>query len=382
MRLARTVLEGKYNWGEEKEITEHIKTCLLCKACVTNCPSSVATDEIVMEARKEINYAAGLNLFHKLVYRGLLSDQKRLKAAGSLARFYDNSGTRWLVKNSGLLNSVKKLKHMENILPMGLKSTLRSRLPRIMIEVKKPKLRVGYFAGCATNTFFGDIGEAAVLYLQKHGCEVEVPPIQCCGGPHQSAGDFEEAQRLARENIHTFLEKDYDFIISDCATCTGTLKEYEKIFANDENMQHKAKQFSDLVMDLNAFVVKNELIGKSAGDINKKVTYHDPCHAIRGMGVKDEPREILSGISGLDFVEMKEADVCCGGAGSYCFVHQEVSSGILEAKIENFIQTGADILATSCPACTMQLYSGLRKSGVAAQIKHPIQLLAESEGLL
>lgn len=382
VRLARLISEGKYKWGEEDEITEHIKTCLLCRACVVNCPSSVITDEIMMKAREEINFAKGFNLFHKLLYRGFLSHQERLKVAGTLARFYDRSGARWIVRNSGVLNTFRKLKNMENILPMGLKLPLRSQLPEILKQVNKPKFRIGYFAGCATNTFFSDIGKAALLYLQHRGCQVEVPEIQCCGGPHKSAGDMEEAKRLAKENIVTFLKGDYDYIISDCATCGSTLKEYEELFKNDPQMKEKAQQFSEKILDLNKFIADYLPPDEDLKALDKKVTYHDPCHLVRGLEVTAEPRELLKRIPGVEFREMREADWCCGGAGSYCFTQQEMSAKILEGKIDNFIETGAEILATSCPACTMQLSAGLRKKSVKAKVKHPVQLLAESVGLV
>jgi glycolate oxidase iron-sulfur subunit len=113
IRLARLVCEGNYKWGSEPEIEEHIKSCLLCKACVVNCPSSVKTDAIMMEAREKINAAKGFSTFHKIAYRGVFSNQKRFKTVTGLARFYQNSGARWLVQGSGILGVAKKLKRME-----------------------------------------------------------------------------------------------------------------------------------------------------------------------------------------------------------------------------------------------------------------------------
>ena len=382
VRLARLISEGKYDWGEEDEITEHIKTCLLCRACVVNCPSAVITDKIMIKAREEINYAKGFSLFHKLLYRGFLSHQERLKIAGSLARFYDRSGARWLVRNSGVLSALRKVKNMENILPLGLEPPLRSQLSKILQQVERPKFKIGYFAGCATNMFFSQIGKAAILYLQHRGCRVEVPEIKCCGGPHQSAGDIREAKKLAQENIETFRKGDFDYIVSDCATCGSTLKEYGELFKNDLEMKDRAQQFSEKILDLNKFVADFLPWAEDLKVVKKKITYHDPCHLVRGLEVTEEPRALLRSIPGVQFIEMKNADWCCGGAGSYCFTQQEMSEKILAGKIANFRETGAEVLATSCPACMMQLAAGFRSNGVKAAIKHPLQLLAESAGVI
>lgn len=117
VRLARLVCEGNYKWDSDPEIEENIKSCLLCKACVAVCPSTVKTDEIMMEARDKINAAKGFTMFHKLAYRGIFSNQKRFKTASGLARFYQNSGARWLVQGTGILGIAKKLKRMEALLP-------------------------------------------------------------------------------------------------------------------------------------------------------------------------------------------------------------------------------------------------------------------------
>jgi len=114
------------------------------------------------------------------------------------------------------------------------------------------------------------------------------------------------------------------------------------------------------------------------GTISKKVTYHDPCHGIRFLKVKDAPREILKSIPGLELIEMQEADMCCGGAGSYGIFNPKLSRDILARKMENFKNTQADILATSCPACTMQLSFGMKIHNLNCSVKHPVELLVQA----
>lgn len=376
VRLARLVCEGSYKWGSEPEIEQHIKSCLLCKACVTNCPSSVATDKIIMEAREKINAAKGFSFFHKAAYRGVFSNQKRFKAVSGLARFYQYSGARWLVRNSGILGMVKKVKRMEDLLPPLPKKSFFQQAPELIKTMANPRFKVGYYVGCATNAFFSQVAAAAVRVLQYHNCQVYAPEVECCGGPHQSAGDFEEGRRLAKENISRFADKDLDYIVIDCATCGSTLKEYAELLKNDQEYSKKAEEVSNKIIDINKFVLEYlQVDSKNLKNLSCKVSYHDPCHGIRGIKVDQEPRNLLKLIPGLEFIEMKQANWCCGGAGSYCFLQDENSEAILQMKLNNFQETGANILATSCPACMMQLGHGLRSRKINANTLHPMELL-------
>lgn len=144
-------------------------------------------------------------------------------------------------------------------------------------------------------------------------------------------------------------------------------------------MQKKAEEVSNKIIDVNKFVLEFlDMDPKKLKEISYKVSYHDPCHGVRGLKIKNEPRELLRKIPGVEFVEMHQADWCCGGAGSYCFLQEENSEKILEIKLANFKNTGATVLATSCPACTMQLGYGLRDRKMKAKILHPMQILAEA----
>lgn len=242
VRLARLVCEGNYKWDSDPEIEENIKSCLLCKACVAVCPSTVKTDEIMMEARDKINAAKGFTMFHKLAYRGIFSNQKRFKTASGLARFYQNSGARWLVQGTGILGIAKKLKRMEALLPPLPKKSFFQQAPSLIKKIEKPKYKVGYYVGCATNGFFSQIAVDTVKVLQHFGCEVYAPEVECCGGPHQSAGDFEEGKRLAKANIDVFYNKDIDYIVIDCATCGSTLKEYADLLKDDKDYAKKSRR--------------------------------------------------------------------------------------------------------------------------------------------
>lgn len=376
-RLARLMVEGKYGWGDEGEINRHLGSCLLCKACEEACPSGVATEEIITRARGKINAARGMPPFQRLMYRGLLSHNRRLALGSRLLRFYQRSGIRQVVRGSGILRLLRGIGNMEDIIPALPATPLRQQLQVLGVEAAAPLHRVAYFPGCAINFLYIDIGRASVDVLQKNGCRVEVPGTVCCGGPHRSAGDFDEFKRLARKNIEAFIMLDVEVFITDCATCGSVLKEYGNLLRDDPAYRDKALDFSSRVRDINQYLLE---IGFSRrlGPLPVKVSYHDPCHLNRSQKIKSAPRLIMKSIPGLELVEMQYADMCCGGAGAYGITHPDISEKILNLKIESFKSTGANFLVTSCPSCSMQLDYGLKKHGLKAPTLHPVQLLAQS----
>lgn len=377
LRLIRLIAEGKYDWGEDKALTDHIKSCLLCKACVTNCPSNVPTDEIMIQARNEINKAKGMPLFNRIAYRGVFSHGERLNALSKLIRVYQNSFASSLVRKSGFLRLLKNYGKAEALLPPIPAKNLRANLPKLLKDIQNPRKRVVYFTGCAINAFYGRFGEATIKVLQHNRCRVDVPRVVCCGGPHLSGGDFEEAMRLARINIDTVLKCEPDAVITDCATCSGIMKEYDKLFENDPEYREKAREFASLIRDVNEYLLELGL-EKPTGSILSRVTIHDPCHLGRGQDLANAPRKIVTLIPGLEYVEMKDADMCCGGAGSYGAINPDMSRDILAKKMGAFQESKAHYLVTSCPACAMQLEFGLRHHKLDGEVVHPIELLAKS----
>jgi glycolate oxidase iron-sulfur subunit len=377
IRLIRLVVEGKYKWGEDTELTDHLKSCLLCKACVTNCPSNVPTDRIMMHARNQINHAKGMPLFNRIAYRGIFSHSGRLTVLTKLLRFYQKSFASSLVRKSGFLRLLQNYGKAEALLPPIPAQSLKAQLPALLREIANPRHNIVYFAGCAINAFYGRFGIATIQVLQHNSCQVDVPAVVCCGGPHLSGGDFEEARRLARMNIDTVLDRDPDAVITDCATCSGIMKEYDTLFADDDNYRDKAKKFTAKIKDINEFLATIDLLPPQT-EVHGTATFHDPCHLSRGQGITEAPRRLLQNIPGLQCVEMSSADMCCGGAGSYGALHPDTSRHILDEKMRSFTDCDADYLVTSCPACAMQLEFGLRRHKLKGAVVHPVELLARS----
>ncbi len=190
--------------------------------------------------------------------------------------------------------------------------------------------------------------------------------------------ELEEVQFFAQAAViplsRLFEQAQVETIVTDCATCGSTLKDYGKLLANDITWAARGADFSAKVRDISEFLMSIPL-EKPQGRIEARVTYHDPCHLRRGQGVWQQPRELLKMIDGLEFVELPEADWCCGSAGSQLITHYETSLKVLQRKMENLESTQADYIASGCPGCQMQLNVGVRRQGLEVQVIHPISLL-------
>jgi len=228
---------------------------------------------------------------------------------------------------------------------------------------------------------FPEVCAATVLVLAQLGYAVQVLPNVCCGLPPYSYGDLEAARVLARRNVDIFQKASVDTIVSDCGSCSSHLKEYAHLLADDPTYAAAARAFSAKVQDINEFLAANLPSLNGLCPIEAVVTYHDPCHLSRYQRITAQPRALLQQIPGLKYRELPEADWCCGAAGTYNVAHYDQSMAVLRRKMGNVVETGATVLATSCPACMLQLRHGVRLQGLKVQVRHVTQLLAEALGI-
>jgi glycolate oxidase iron-sulfur subunit len=382
IHLTRLLLEGKYDFTKDAELAGKVDECLLCGACTVRCPSSVETVEVMVSARNDFTTNRGLSLFQKLVYRGLLSHSRRLMRVATLLRLYGRSGAGGVLYGGILRRAMERLIHYDSFLPRPLPEPARSLLGQIVRPTSTPVLKVAYFLGCASNVFWSTVVVPSVAYLVSRGVEVHLPPTNCCGEPHRSGGDPLEARKLARQNSALIFQNKYDFVVTDCSTCARALRRYDDFVGTDSQEGDRVRALLGQVTDLNTLVL--EKLGLPKDKLKPigftQATYHDPCHAVRGLGISLAPRAILQAIPELELIEMEGADSCCGGAGSYGFTHPEMSAQIAATKAQNITRTGADLLATSCPACALQLGAGLKRAARPMTIHHPVELLAISTG--
>lgn len=223
--------------------------------------------------------------------------------------------------------------------------------------------------------------DAAVRVLNRNGCEVTVPVGQgCCGALNAHSGDLELARSMARKIIDVFLAAGVDRIVVASAGCSATMKEYRDLLAEDEKYRDKAIQFSRMTVDITEFLASLPW-EPPKGQINRRVTYQDPCHLAHAQRITSQPRAILKSIPGLELVEMEQSSVCCGGAGIYSTVQEDMSGRVLASKMANIAATGTEQVVTANPGCMIQIEQGLRNSGLAANnrgVCHVVDILDEA----
>jgi glycolate oxidase iron-sulfur subunit len=207
---------------------------------------------------------------------------------------------------------------------------------------------------------------------------VVAPPAQgCCGALHSHAGDAEAARALARRNIAAFEATDVDAVIVNAAGCSAAMKEYGRLLRHDTEWAPRAETFAAKVQDVLEFVA-GQPFTDGLGALDLDVTIQDACHLAHAQRIRQAPRSILEAIPGLRLHELRTPDRCCGAAGLYSMVQPEMSRTVLAAKLEDIEASGASVVATSNPGCTMQLEGGLRRSNMPATVRHVIELLDQS----
>jgi glycolate oxidase iron-sulfur subunit len=367
VQLIKKILEGKLEPSEN--FHRLLFTCLLCETCTVNCPSGLEVDRVMKAMRAEILEKFGLPWQKRLLFNLLVSD-RLLPFFLFWGRALGNPLLSLLPKG-GKVGTIPYSK-----LPRLNRKALRDQYPEI-ITVPDPKARVLYFTGCATNYLFEDVGRAVIDVLQRLGVEVIIPRGQvCCGLPIFLAGARKMALKNIRQNLELFHRNDVDAVIVDCATCGAALKrEYTHILEEMGESPEAAKALGRKVMDISQYLARFDL-GKLLRPIAGRVTYHDPCHLLRSQGVKEEPRNLLRRIPGVQFLEMAGADVCCGGGGTFQWEHPEVASGISSKKVQSIKETGASIVASGCPGCRLQIYGNLGEDSI--EIIHPVELVARA----
>lgn len=371
--LARKGLEGDLDFGAN--LAEQMYACFDCMACNEICPVGIHPADLAISMRNlyEQRRPAG---WKQLLFGSLIPKPDRMEAATWPLRLYERLGLRRLVYALGLRKLLPgKLRDMEAMLPRLPQRPLRQVLPEIIQADGESKYRVGFFLGCAQSLMFAEESAACVRTLSRNGCTVLTPrQTVCCGMPARGYGRNDLVRKQARFNIELFEKADVETIITDCASCGSTLREYGTILADDPVWALRAAAFSNRVRDISEFLMSIPL-EKPQGRLEARVTYHDPCHLRRGQGVWKQPRELLRMINGLEFIDMPEADWCCGSAGSQLITHYDSSLKVLKRKTDNLAGTGAEYIASGCPGCQMQLNVGIRRAGLNVKVVHPVTLL-------
>ena len=243
-------------------------------------------------------------------------------------------------------------------------------------------LKIAFYPGCMGDKYYVGMAEACLKVFKHHNVAVYMSSdFACCGIPAVSSGDGKAMVMYLRKNLELLGDVDFDYIVTPCGSCAGTMKEYWPKYAHriDDTAYYLAKNIAKKTMDVTQFIV--DVLGVHAmqpRDNAVDVTYHDSCHLRKGLGVHTQPRELLQANPGYHYVEMKEADRCCGCGGSFTLFHYDLSKQIGQRKRDNIVNSNARIVAAACPACMMQLEDVLASNHDSVTVKHPVEIYAES----
>ncbi|BAY60378.1 glycolate oxidase subunit (Fe-S) protein [Calothrix brevissima NIES-22] len=381
----RIYLMDAINEGEialNTATVEHFDSCLGCLACVTTCPSGVQYDKLISATRHQVerNYTRRLpdTLVRKLIF-SLFPNPDILRILLVPLMAYQKLGFSKFVRATGVLKNISpRLAAMESILPEITLKTFQNNLPTVIPAKGEKRYRVGVILGCVQRLFFSPVNEATVRVLTANGCEVVIPQSQgCCAALPEHQGQTEQAKALARQMIDSFAKTDVDFVIINAAGCGHTLKEYGHILADDPEYREKAQQFAAKVKDAQEFLATVGLTAKLLPITDKPVNlvYQDACHLLHGQKISVQPRQLLRQIPGVKLKEPLDAALCCGSAGVYNMLQPEVAEELGQQKVQNLLNTGAELIASANPGCTLQITKHLHLQGRDIAVIHPMELL-------
>lgn len=366
--------------GPDSGATTHIDRCLGCLACEAVCPSGVRFGHLLEDARAYLEKTRPRPPLERFLlhvaFRHLLPYPARLHALALLLRLgqrVDFARPLALLSRLGLLPQA--FSRLLAFLP-PLPDTFFMHPPQqVFPSAGKPRHRVALFTGCIMPYLFPSAHEATVRLLQQNGCEVVVPQGQaCCGALHLHNGFKAETEAMARRNIEAFEKSDAEAVILNSAGCGAALKEYARLLKHDSRYAHRAASFSHKVEELSRFLVSLPLEPPST-HVKGRATYQDPCHLVHAQRIRAEPRKLLRSIPGLEFIEMREADRCCGAAGVYNLLQPALSQKILDFKLRCLAETGATLVVTANPGCLLQLRVGAEQAGLRVEVLHLAELL-------
>lgn len=361
--LMKEVLEGRL---AAEAAQPHIDRCLGCLACEPACPSGVPYRDLISPYRATAGSssgASGWNRVRRTLIRWTLPYPRRFRLAARLAR----SGHVF----SSLLPEA--LRPMMDLLPRRLPSAVE--LPEWTPARGDRRARVALLAGCAQQVLDPDINRATIEVLSRNGVDVWVPPRQgCCGGLSWHTGDWAGARAFARRNLGVFEEQQVDAILTNAAGCGSAMHEYPLILSGTAD-ETRARDLARRTLDVSVFLARIGMVEKPVGwETPVRVAYHDACHLANAQGVRAEPRSLLASIPGLELVEVPDAHLCCGSAGTYNVDQPVIAASLGSQKVTSIRRTGARVVASGNIGCLTQL----RLHGSGLTVRHTMQVLRDA----
>jgi glycolate oxidase iron-sulfur subunit len=376
--LMKAVVDGVMEPDEAFET--QMNHCLGCRACEPACPADVKYGQLIEQAREAVeqhttSHRWWVKLARKTAFKGVFPHQKRMRLLGGALRLYQRSGLRHVARGIGVMQLFPKhMREMERILPDASYQGVVEKIGSLHPAVGERLATVGLFRGCIMDVLFTETNVNTVRLLNAAGFDVVIPDTQnCCGALHAHSGEQSGAKELAKNNIRTFKEAGVDWIISNAGGCGAMLVDYGHLLHDDPEWKEDAAWFAARTVDISKVIVDHGKLPVSFGEAKTespvRITYQDSCHLRNAMRSSDAPRKLMRKVKGAEFVELHEADRCCGSAGIYNLTQPQMAEQILDHKMEHVKHTGAHLLITSNPGCLLQMKHGIEKNGMSGHME-------------
>jgi len=368
--LMKQVLEGSLPWTAAQP---HVDRCLGCLACEPACPSGVPYRDLLSP------------------FRSLAKDKFQLSTGERLRRFLASQTipfparfrfAAWTGRIAKVFRPImpRALQPMVDLLPETLPPA--QHWPLLTPARGERRARVALLTGCAQQVLDPDINTATIEVLSRNRVEVVVPSGQgCCGGLAWHTGDLRAAQSFARRNLAAF-PADVDAILSNAAGCGSAMHEYHLVLRGTPD-EERADAFRKRVLDVSVFLARLGLRELPIGSAqSRRIAYHDACHLANAQNVRREPRQLLRAIPGVELLEVADAHLCCGSAGTYNLDQPEIAASLGRKKAQAVLATGAELVASGNIGCLTQLRAHLARLGSSLPVRHTMQVLRDAYGSL
>jgi glycolate oxidase iron-sulfur subunit len=429
--LMKGLAEGRVDL--DRDVVRHLDLCLECRACETACPSGVRYGRLIESARSYVEQHWHRGLFERL-RNGLIGAvfpyPRRLRAALAPLRVAERIGARGILRAllpssaRDWLDLVPIMKGQHDAI-----SSNRDVSPNFFREPDgEPRTtgcKVAIHTGCVTQVLTPSTNANSELLLATAGYQViPLRETVCCGALDIHHGNFVRARRFARANVAAIASSGADSIISAASGCSAVIAQYGELLKNDPEFCTAAREVAARVADLSSLLLaaragshitlhspgnkrtsdspsrgtqkcdsspslsaRSKLatagkgeprnVGPGAAEQSAiRVTYHDSCHLLHGLGVREAPRELLRSIPGVRLVELFEADLCCGSAGSYNLTERAMARALVQRKADNIVATGAEYVVLSNPGCQLQIAAELNRRKAPVRVMHLADFLA------
>ena len=353
--LIKDMLEN--NKPANKKIVKHLDRCLSCYACMTTCPSGVNYMHLIDNGRNHIERTYKRPFFQK-IFRETLSIILPSPRLFKILTFF----TKLIIPFKFILPGF--LRNALSLMPKKIQKKKFKDQKFYKSTSGKTVSRVALLTGCVQRVLSPEINEATIEILNRHSVDVVVfNEIECCGSLNHHLGKEAKAHKSFKKNINywydEYLNNGLDAIISNTSGCGTTLKDYGFIFRDDPEFKKKAKKISELSKDITEFLLNNLKLKYTSNGKKYKIAYHSACSMQHGQKVHSEPMELLKQ-TGNNVVEIPDGHLCCGSAGTYNILQQNIAKKLLDQKVSNIEKVSPDFISTGNIGCITQISSGTK----------------------